>query len=182
MTTIYTLGHSNRSAEELLATLHQHDIRCLIDIRAFPRSRRNPQFSRASLSGTLSAADISYRWLGDTLGGFRKPHRDSPNSALTDASFRGYADHMRSDKFVQASASLITLANGTRTAMMCAEADYHHCHRQFIADYLQQQGVTVMHIINQAALAPHTLHACLDPASDPPVYNKHEQRDLFGES
>jgi uncharacterized protein (DUF488 family) len=50
---IATLGHGARSAAELVWILQAAQIRTLIDVRAFPTSKRNPQFSRAPLSATL---------------------------------------------------------------------------------------------------------------------------------
>ena len=47
--TVYTIGHSTRSLEELIESLQAHGIRMLVDIRAFPASRRLPHFNRESL-------------------------------------------------------------------------------------------------------------------------------------
>ena len=180
MTTVYTIGHSNRSATALIELLTAHDIRALLDIRAFPRSRRHPHFNRAALEGTLASHDIAYHWSGDTLGGFRKPRADSSHTALTDAAFRGFADYMESEQFHTAIANLIELAARQRLVIMCAESDYRHCHRQFIADYLSRYDVAVNHINSPARGQAHRLNPCLDNASRPPVYNRHEQGDLFG--
>ncbi len=179
MLEIYTIGHSNRSAAALIEALDRHDIRLLLDIRAFPRSRRHPHFDRATLSGQLSSHDIAYRWSGDALGGFRKPRVDSRHTALTDAAFRGFADYMASDRFQTAIAELLELGARQRLAVMCAEADYRHCHRQLIADHLCLHEVTVQHIAADASVAAHRYNPCLDTRAQPPVYNKHEQGDLF---
>ena len=40
---VYTIGHSNRSAAALIGLLKAHAVRLLVDIRAFPRSRRFPR-------------------------------------------------------------------------------------------------------------------------------------------
>ncbi|MGC2648188.1 MAG: DUF488 domain-containing protein, partial [Candidatus Sulfotelmatobacter sp.] len=63
MATLYTIGHSTRPLEDLLAALQAHQIRTLVDIRAFPMSRRLPQFNRESLEKSLLAADIRYVWM-----------------------------------------------------------------------------------------------------------------------
>jgi uncharacterized protein (DUF488 family) len=53
-------------------------VRTLIDVRAFPVSRRHPQFSRAPLAATLADAGIDYEWQGKPLGGYRKaPYQES---------------------------------------------------------------------------------------------------------
>ena len=178
--TLFTIGHSNRPADHLVELLHRHGVRTLVDIRAFPRSRRFPHFDRHALGARLGAEDIVYRWSGNSLGGFRKPRRDSPNQALTDSAFRGFADYMASDAFVTAVAALQDLARRSATAIMCAEADHRHCHRQFICDYLRDE-LTIRHIDSNGTLRPHVAHACLEPGRRPPIYNKHEQRDLFAE-
>ena len=46
-------------------------MRTLIDVRAFPVSRRHPQFSREPLAATLGEAGIQYEWHGKALGGYR---------------------------------------------------------------------------------------------------------------
>ena len=46
-------------------------MRTLVDVRAFPMSRRNPQFSREALFSTLRDAGIRYEWQGRALGGYR---------------------------------------------------------------------------------------------------------------
>jgi uncharacterized protein (DUF488 family) len=58
--TLYTIGHSTRSLEDLVDTLQAHSIETLADIRAFPMSRRLPQFNRESLEKSLPAAGIRY--------------------------------------------------------------------------------------------------------------------------
>ena len=40
--TIYTIGHSTRSREELVDLLHSFGVVTLVDVRTMPRSRRNP--------------------------------------------------------------------------------------------------------------------------------------------
>ncbi len=37
--TVYTVGHSTRSLDELLAMLRFYDVRTLVDVRTVPRSR-----------------------------------------------------------------------------------------------------------------------------------------------
>ena len=42
MATLYTIGHSTRTLDELIEALQAHSIGTLVDIRAFPMSRRLP--------------------------------------------------------------------------------------------------------------------------------------------
>lgn len=180
MVTVHTIGHSNRDIESLLGLLGAHRIEVLVDIRAFPRSRRHPHFDRNALATHLARADIDYAWAGDALGGFRKPRRDSRHIALGDAAFRGFADYMESAHFHAGIAALVARAERQRVVIMCAEAEHRHCHRQFIADFLLLAGHQVHHVESSGGARPHRLTDCLDSAGDAPVYNRHEQRDLFG--
>jgi len=58
MATLYTIGHSTRTIEELIAALQAHEIKTLVDIRAFPMSRRLPHFNRENLQTSLGDAGI----------------------------------------------------------------------------------------------------------------------------
>src|SRR5262249_22830725 len=73
---IYTVGHGARSAEQLIAILKEAGIGTLVDVRAYPASRRHPQFSRQPLSASLEKAGIAYRWEGKALGGMRPSYAD----------------------------------------------------------------------------------------------------------
>ena len=163
MATIYAIGHSTRTLDELVATLKAHDIRTLVDIRSFPMSRRLPHFNRESLEVELSKQGITYVWMKE-LGGRRKKIRnDSPNIGLRDDSFRNYADYMMTTEFAQGIERLLTIAQGEagpstsfglteegngdgNTAVMCTERVYFQCHRMLVSDYLTAHGHSVLHI------------------------------------
>ena len=157
MATLYTIGHSTRTLDELIEALRAHEIQTLVDIRAFPMSRRLPQFNRDSLEQTLPAAGIRYVWM-KALGGYRKKTlEDSPNIALRNQSFRNYADYMLTPEFEQAMAELIALAENSRTAYMCAERVYFRCHRMLVSDWLVAHGHEVLHIDAAGPVKKHSL-------------------------
>ena len=159
MATLYTIGHSTRSIGDLIDALQAHQIETLVDIRAFPMSRRLSHFNRDSLEKTLPAAGIRYVWL-KALGGYRKKTLDdSPNFGLRNQSFRNYADYMLTPEFENAIAELICLAEQSRTAYMCAERLYFRCHRMLVSDWLVAHGHEVLHIDGPAKPKPHTLTA-----------------------
>jgi uncharacterized protein (DUF488 family) len=157
--TLYTIGHSTRTLDELIEALHAHSILTLADIRSFPMSRRLPHFNRESLEKTLPAAGVQYAWMKD-LGGRRKTIRDdSPNIALRNSSFRNYADYMLTEEFQRAAANLIEMAGMSRTAYMCAERVYFQCHRMLVSDWLVAHGHKVLHIDGTGPAKPHKLLA-----------------------
>lgn len=159
MARLYTIGHSTRPLEDLLAVLQAHAIQTLVDIRAFPMSRRLPHFNRDSLEQSLRAAGLQYVWM-KSLGGYRKKIReDSPNIALRNLSFRNYADYMLTADFESAMADLIALSQASRTAYMCAERVYFRCHRMLLSDWLVARGHEVMHIDASGPAKAHKLTA-----------------------
>ena len=102
MATLYTISHSTRTLDELASVLKAHGIETLVDIRAFPMSRRLPHFNRESLEHSLPEYGIRYLWM-KALGGYRKATRkDSPHTALRNASFRNYADYTLTPEFERA--------------------------------------------------------------------------------
>jgi uncharacterized protein (DUF488 family) len=155
---IYAVGHSTRTAEELVELLHAHGVETLADIRTVPRSRTNPQFNRDALPRTLAAAGLRYEHL-PRLGGLRRPRPDSPNAAWRNKSFRGYADYMLTDDFAQGLEELRLLAEDGPVAIMCAEALRWRCHRSLVADALYARGVQVLHITSRTRAEPHKLTA-----------------------
>ena len=143
---IYTIGHSTRSLDELIAALQAHEIKILVDIRSIPMSRRLPHFNRESLEKALPDAGIRYVWMKE-LGGRRKKIRDdSPHIAIRSDSFRNYADHMLTHEFELGMQKLLELSAEARTAYMCAERVYFNCHRMLVSDWLVAHGYEVMNI------------------------------------
>ena len=152
--TLWTIGHSTHEWDDFLALLHEARIQCLVDVRRFAGSRRNPQYSPIVMAPALQEAGIEYRPMPE-LGGRRAPHGDSRNGAWRVAAFRGYADYMASAEFELARGHLMQLARGRRCAVMCAEALWWRCHRSLISDYLKAAGHTVIHILDQTKTEPH---------------------------
>jgi len=154
--TVFTIGHSTRSLEELVDLLRRNRVQELVDVRTVPGSRRHPQFGKAALEAALPGLRIAYRHLPE-LGGLRKPRPDSPNQGWRNASFRGYADYMQTEAFRLGIETLLGLAAHRRVCVMCAEAVPWRCHRSLIADALSVRGVEVRHITGPGEPAAHSL-------------------------
>ena len=159
VTTLFTIGHSTRTFEELSEVLRAHSISTLVDIRSFPMSRRLPHFNRESLEKALPDAKIRYVWMKE-LGGRRgKIRDDSPHVALRSPSFRNYADYMLTQEFQHGVGQLIEVAERSRTAYMCAERVYFQCHRMLVSDWLVAHGHEVLHIDGTGPTKPHKMLA-----------------------
>jgi len=154
--TIFTIGHSTRPIGALIALLEAEGIARLVDIRTIPRSRYNPQFNGDALAESLQAAGLGYAHR-KSLGGLRRPLKDSPNGGWRNDGFRGYADYMQTPEFAAALVALIDEARAVPLAVMCAEAVPWRCHRSLVADALSVRGVPVVHIMGAGKTQPHKL-------------------------
>jgi uncharacterized protein (DUF488 family) len=154
---ILTVGHSNHDEREFVELLRGAGVELIADVRRYPGSRRQPHFERTALAAILLEAGIGYRWLGESLGGRRKPSPDSPNGAWESDQFRGYADHMASDEFAAGLAELEELGRERRVAIMCAEAWWVRCPRHLIADALSARGWRVLHLGANGRLDEHEM-------------------------
>lgn len=145
---VFTIGHSTRGFDEVVAMLRSNDVTNLVDVRSFPSSRKFPQWNQAVIEEALPA-DIGYRWIRD-LGGRRHTPAgaSSPNGAWRVKAFRDYADYMATAEFSYGLAELVRLTNESVTAIMCSEAVPWRCHRRLITDALIVSGVDVFDIMS----------------------------------
>ncbi|HEY4232793.1 MAG TPA: DUF488 domain-containing protein [Lacipirellulaceae bacterium] len=153
---IFTIGHSTRTIDELVAMLRTHGVERIVDVRTIPRSRHNPQFNREALRTSLHNRRLGYRHL-KALGGLRRARADSTNTGWRNASFRGFADYMQTPAFDDALEQLIALAREKRVAIMCAEAVPWRCHRSLISDALLSRHCKVRDIMSAKSAKPHIL-------------------------
>ena len=113
-TQLLTLGHGTLGQTELSDLLRAIGVEALVDVRTAPGSRRFPHVARGEMERWLPASGVAYQW-EPRLGGWRKPDPSSPNTALRNESFRGYADYMRSAPFWEALDAVLDLAGERRT-------------------------------------------------------------------
>jgi uncharacterized protein (DUF488 family) len=166
VTVLLTFGHGTATADEIIAVLRGADVSGLVDIRRAPGSRRSPHVARLELERWLPERGIGYRW-EKRLGGWRKALPDSPDTALRERAFAGYAAHMRSPDFRAAVDDLLREATITRTAIMCAESLWWRCHRRMVSDFVVLvRGVSVLHLMHDGRLQPHPPSDLARPRDD----------------
>lgn len=139
-TRIHSIGHSNRTLDELVSVLKSHGIELLADIRSYPRSKRNPHFDRENLEKLLPSHGIEYLWIKD-LGGMREG---------------GYEEYMKTDEFSRGINELTNAATGRSTAFMCSELRWRECHRSFVSKALAARGWDVIHIYDANETEAHS--------------------------
>ena len=177
--TIYTIGHGNRALDEFVGLLDENGVACLVDVRAFPGSRRHPHFGRGELERSLPAAGVEYVWEGKALGGRRRARADSPHTAMRNDSFRAYADHMSTAEFREGVDRLLERRARMPIAIMCAERLPWQCHRYMISDYLVAGSIDVRHIIDGSSPRSHRLRPEARVTEDGLVYDANTQSSLL---
>lgn len=121
-----------------MAILKEAGIGTLVDVRAYPASRRHPQYNKEKLRVFLEGAGIAYRWEGKALGGMRP----------------SYADHMQTEQFQTAARALSQIEG--RVCIMCAESNPAECHRSYISDWLVAHGERVTHLLDVERRQEHS--------------------------
>lgn len=174
--TLYTVGHSTRSLEELVSLLETGQVGHLVDVRRWPTSKHNPQFNQPTLADGLEAAGIAYTH-EERLGGYRdQPDEDSVNTGWRSDGFQAYADHLATDEAQAALDALVDRAHqldeaeDRRLCVMCAEADPERCHRRLVSDALVARGFRVVHLVDEDEQPEHELPDFARVRGDQVVY------------
>lgn len=172
MSTVYTIGHSAHSYEQLADLLRAHRIEVVVDTRSAPYSRFAPQFDREILQRTLPASGIRYLFLGTELGGRPK------GAEYYDAQGHVLYGRMTSDgRFVRGIERLERGIAEFRVALLCGEEDPAHCHRRLLVGrVLAERGHELKHIRGDGR---EQTDAEVAAESDKPLAN--EQPALFAE-
>lgn len=127
---IFTLGTSRRTISEFIEILKFYEIKLVVDVRRWPKSKNFPHFNQENLAKVLKEENIGYLHLED-LGGYRK---------------EGYETYMSSSVFSKALERVIKEAERKKVCLVCAEKAYFRCHRKYIAKALKNRGYSVKHI------------------------------------
>jgi uncharacterized protein (DUF488 family) len=157
----FTIGHSTRTIEDFVEVLPVGGVRMVVDIRAVPRSRTNPQYNEDSLGEALAPRQIGHCRI-PALGGLRSRLREVPPERIgwwENRSFHNYADHALSTAFREGLEALIGLGRERPVAMMCSEAVWWRCHRRIVADHLIARGESVFHLMDGGKAEPARLSA-----------------------
>lgn len=156
MSTICTVGHSNRDLEQFIELLEEFQLGLIVDIRRFPSSRKFPHFNSGNLQKSLLERGIDYYWAED-LGGRRQKKSIKGQEGLSSLIFQSYAEHMNSAKFREAAVRILEASNEKRLALMCAEKLFWKCHRLLVSDYFVVKGAKVIHILDSGRAQEHKI-------------------------
>jgi uncharacterized protein (DUF488 family) len=139
---LFTIGYEQTPAKAVLDELEQAGVKLLVDVRAIASSRR-PGFSKSQLAAGLDERGISYLHLRGL--GTPKEGREAARGGKYALLHKIYAAHLKTP---QAKEELDELSALVKTSgpvcILCYERDHTHCHRQWIAEIIEERdGVKV---------------------------------------
>lgn len=133
---LFTIGFTQKNAEQFFETLLKTGIKCVIDTRLNNVSQ---------LAGFAKQKDLKY--FLSKLGGIEYVHLldlaptkdildDYKQKRITWADYEKKFNHLIAERKVEKKVSPDFLDGG---CLLCSEAKPHHCHRRLVAEYLQQK-------------------------------------------
>lgn len=134
--TTFTIGFTQSTAQHFFARLKQAGVKRVIDVRLHNSSQ---------LAGFAKSEDLAF--FLKALGGMEYSHEPAlaPNEAIFTAFKKQKGDFQVFQKGYLNLLAERTVENLYKPALfegaclLCSEADYHHCHRRFLADYLNDK-------------------------------------------
>jgi uncharacterized protein (DUF488 family) len=142
---LFTIGYQETPPRAVLDELEAAGVRLLVDVRAVAASRR-PGFSKNQLAAGLKQRGIGYlhfRDLGTPKDG-RLAARAGDMKALTQI----YAKHLKTPQAKQEMRELATLIDKSGpVCILCYERDHTECHRKFIAEIIEKDGVVIENLV-----------------------------------
>jgi uncharacterized protein (DUF488 family) len=145
---VFTVGHSNHSAERFMRLLRGCKIELLVDIRSRPYSRHAPQFNASGIETTLSGEGIRYLFLGGELGGRPEDGKFYDTEGRVD-----YTLVEGSRLFLNGIKRLEQEIKTRTVALLCSEEDPTRCHRRLLVGRaLEERGITLLHIRGEGSV------------------------------
>ena len=143
---LFTIGYEQTPAKAVLDELEQAGVKLLVDVRAVAASRR-PGFSKTQLAAGLDERGISYLHLRGL--GTPKQGREAARSGKFEALHRIYASHLKTTQAEQELDELASLVKKSGpVCILCYERDHTHCHRQWIAEIIEdREGVKIENLM-----------------------------------
>jgi uncharacterized protein (DUF488 family) len=136
--TILTIGYSGYAIGAFVAALLDNGVKCLLDIREIPLSRK-PGFSKSALQDHLSASGIDYRHFR-LLGSPKALRHEVRETGDFERFFRGVRRHLRLSDSLEQLRQAIEVARDKRSCLMCCCMDWERCHRRCVIDAIEAKS------------------------------------------
>jgi uncharacterized protein (DUF488 family) len=139
---VFSIGHSNHSAEKFVGLLKEYGIEVLVDTRSHPYSRHAPRFNARALEAALARDGIGYLFLGAELGGRPEGGEFYDAKGRVDYGLVGC-----SGPFLDGISRLEGEVLRHTAALLCSEEDPARCHRRLLVGRaLVERGIALLHI------------------------------------
>jgi uncharacterized protein (DUF488 family) len=134
----FTLGYTGRKTEDILASLKQHGVQTLVDIRQNPVSMYRPELSKNNLARLLGENGIVYAHLPE-LGVPRDIRAKAIETGSREVIWSWYDENVLGTVL-----DLHFFLNGFEhpVVLMCTEIDPHECHRHRLSLKLEEMGLS----------------------------------------
>src|SRR5699024_1246518 len=146
---IYTIGHSTHDKPMFMQMLRSAEINVLADVRAFPASRKFPQFKQENLKVWLPKEGAEYKHF-PLLGGRRNKSecvQEELNNAWNNPSFKYHVDYTLTKEFQQGIDEMEKVTKHNHIVACCSERHPARCHRLLISNWLEANGWKRHHLI-----------------------------------
>jgi uncharacterized protein (DUF488 family) len=143
---LFTIGYEQTPAKAVLDELEHAGVKLLVDVRAVAASRR-AGFSKNQLAAGLDERGIGYLHLRGL--GTPKDGRDAARSGKFDVLQKIFARHLKTPQAREELDELSALVQRSGpVCILCYERDHRHCHRQWIAEVIEErEGVRVENLV-----------------------------------
>jgi len=137
-----TIGHGVTSLQAFIRILKSYKVNYIVDVRSSPYSKFCPDYNKNVFEIELAKNNISYKWLGDSLGGRPKDDSTYDENGIVD-----YEKLVKTLLFLSGIKELEVLSVINNVAIMCSEKDPIKCHRFLaISRELARREFRVVHI------------------------------------
>lgn len=170
-----TVGHGKKELNAFIYTLLRYKVNCIVDVRSSPYSKYSPQFNKEKFECELSKHKISYKWLGDSLGG-----RPADLSTYDENGIVDYNKLIKSNLFSKGLEMLEELSIPYNVGIMCSEHDPLSCHRFLaISKELARREYRVVHILDERRFVKQSV---LEDKLIETHFGEYIQMDLFSDN
>lgn len=142
---IYTLGTDHRLPYDFTRILAKYGVQVVFDVRRMPESKEE-HFTRRGLENLCSSQGVNYVYLGNELAG-------PPEGSSFDGRFarHSYQRWQTSPEFQRGFGIIRQKLEKRVCCILCAERSPERCHRRFIGNLLADQGIDVVHILDETS-------------------------------
>lgn len=142
---LWTIGYGGRKPDEFLRLLLQHGVKTIADVRLRPdrasmgsyTRSRSPEKGIEKLFATAGIEYVHFLELGNVF----------LDDIFDIAWKRRYGELLRNSGDLLLERLIVLASNPVDSVcLLCAEQDHRLCHREEIAEAMQQRGFSVVHI------------------------------------